>query len=324
MTLSSPAKDAAAGLDGIARLSHTGVIAVAGADGPSFLHSQLSNDFDRLDAARARLAAYCSPKGRMLASLIGLRRDADTLWLVLRADLLAPTLKRLSMFVLRAKAKLTDASASLAVLGLTGPSARAALGDAAGALPVWGQLERGDARVVRLPDGAGQPRFLWIGPNAEAGALAAAHPALPLAHWDWLEVASGVAPVVAATVEQFVPQMLNYELVGGVNFQKGCYPGQEIVARSQYRGTLKRRAQRVDGPAEMMPGQEVFWSGDPGQPSGLVAAAAPQPDGAGFSALVELKLAALAGGTLHLGAPDGPALTLGTLPYAMPAADAAA
>lgn len=321
MTLPSSAP---VGLDGIARLSHTGVIAVTGADGPGFLHGQLSNDFDRIDGTRARLAAYCSPKGRMLASLVGLRRDADTLWLALRADLLAPTLKRLSMFVLRAKARLSDASASLVVLGLTGPSAHAALGDTAAALPVWGVLDVGEARAVRLPDGAGQARFLWIGPIADADALAAAHPALPLAQWDWLEVASGVAPVVAATTEQFVPQMLNYELVGGVNFQKGCYPGQEIVARSQYRGTLKRRAQRVDAPVELAPGQEVFWSGDPGQPSGLVAAAAPRPDGAGFSGLVELKLAALAGGSLHLGAADGPVLALGELPYALPVADAAA
>jgi len=318
MTSPSPA------LDGIARLSHTGVIAVIGADGPSFLHGQLSNDFDRIDASRARLAAYCSPKGRMLASLVGLRRDAETLWLTLRADVLAPTLKRLSMFVLRAKAKLSDASASLAVLGLAGATARAVLGDAAASLPVWGVLDLGDARAVRLPDGGGQARFQWVGPNTEADALVAAHPALPLAAWDWLEVASGVAPVVAATTEQFVPQMLNYELVGGVNFQKGCYPGQEIVARSQYRGTLKRRAQRVDAAVELAPGQEVFWSGDPGQPSGLIAAAAPRPDGAGYSALVELKLAALAGGSLHLGAADGPALVLGELPYSLPAIDAAA
>lgn len=311
-------------LDGLVRLAHTGVIAVTGADAASFLHGQLSNDFERVDGRHARLAAYCSAKGRMLASLVGLRRDADTLWLVLRADLLAPTLKRLSMFVLRAKARLADASDSLVALGVTGPTVRAALGDAACALPVWGQAERGEARVVRLPDGAGQARLLWIGPTAEADTLLAAHPALPLAHWDWLEVASGVAPVMAATADQFVPQMLNYELVGGVNFQKGCYPGQEIVARSQYRGTLKRRAQRVDAATELVPGQEVFWSGDPGQPSGLVAAAAPRPDGQGFSALVELKLAALAGGSLHLGASDGPALALGALPYSLPAIDAAA
>lgn len=321
MTLPS---STAAALDGIARITHTGVITVTGADGPGFLHGQLSNDFDPIDASRARLAAYCSPKGRMLASLVGLRGHADTLWLVLRADLLAPTLKRLSMFVLRAKAKLADASGSLVVLGLTGATARTVLGDAAGSLRPWGALDLGAARAVRLPDGAGQARYLWIGPIAEADALAAAHASLPLPHWDWLEVASGVAPVVAATVEQFVPQMLNYELVGGVNFQKGCYPGQEIVARSQYRGTLKRRAQRVEASSELAPGQEVYWSGDPGQPSGLVAAAAPRPDGQGYSALVELKLTALAGGSLHLGAADGPALALGELPYALPAADAAA
>jgi folate-binding protein YgfZ len=133
------------------------------------------------------------------------------------------------------------------------------------------------------------------------------------AAWRWLEVHSGVARITAATSEQFVPQMVNLELVGGVNFKKGCYPGQEVVARSQYRGTLKRRAQLFAGATGARPGQEVFHSGDPSQPAGLVANAA------GDTALVEVKLAALEDGTLHLGAADGPVLRRLALPYEMPA-----
>ena len=98
-------------------------------------------------------------------------------------------------------------------------------------------------------------------------------PALDAAAWRWLEVRSGVPRIVAATAEQFVPQMVNLELVGGVNFQKGCYPGQEVVARSQYRGTLKRRAFAVGGAAAMQPGQEIFHGADPGQPAGMVVLA---------------------------------------------------
>ena len=130
-----------------------------------------------------------------------------------------------------------------------------------------------------------------------------------------------MARVTAATVEQFVPQMVNLELVGGVNFQKGCYPGQEIVARSQYRGTLKRRAQLVLAGAAVQPGQEVFHDADPGQPAGMVVLAGSLP-GLGHVALVEVKLAALQSGRLAVGAADGVHLTLAALPYGIPAEQA--
>jgi hypothetical protein len=111
--------------------------------------------------------------------------------------------------------------------------------------------------------------------------------------------------------------MVNFELAGGVNFQKGCFPGQEVVARSQYRGTLKRRAQLLTSTVPLEPGQEVFHSADPGQPAGLVALAGQRPDGL-HAALVELKLAALGSGSLHLGGADGPLLQPAALPYALP------
>jgi tRNA-modifying protein YgfZ len=158
------------------------------------------------------------------------------------------------------------------------------------------------------------PRYLW--------ASAAAPQATTLAEdtWRWLEVHSGVARVTAATSEQFVPQMVNLEVTGGVNFQKGCYPGQEVVARSQYRGTLKRRAQVVLSTVALSPGQEIFNSADPDQPAGMVVLAGHNAaSGAtSFAALAELKLAALENGSLHLGAASGPLLQLGALPYALP------
>jgi len=129
-------------------------------------------------------------------------------------------------------------------------------------------------------------------------------------------MAATSARISAATVEQFVPQMVNLEVVGGVNFQKGCYPGQEVVARSQYRGTLKRRAYVVQGPAAMRPGQEVFEETDPAQPAGMVVLAGEH--GGSFAALVELKIAAAEQGALHLERADGPRLQVGALPYALP------
>lgn len=300
-------------LGGMLRLADWGLIRARGADAASFLHGQLTQDVTALGSTDVRLAGYCSAKGRLLASVVLWRSDADTIDLACSADLLAPTLKRLSMFVLRAKCKLNDASAEVAMYGLAGAQATAWLGDDAPAGP-WATCPAGPGRAVRLPDAAGQPRYLLILP---ADAPAPALPALSADDWAWLEIQSGVVRIVAATVEQFVPQMVNLELVGGVNFQKGCYPGQEVVARSQYRGTLKRRVMAFDCEAPLAAGQEVFHSADPGQPAGLIALAAARPGG-GSSALVEIKLAALADGSLHAGAADGPLLSRTALPYAIP------
>ncbi len=300
---------------GALRLSDWGVIRASGADARSFLQGQLTQDMLQLRAGQARLAGYCSPKGRLLASFVVWPLGADDLLLACSADLLPAVLKRLSMFVLRSKCKLADASAEWPLWGLAGDAARAALGErAAGA--VWSRADAGGADLIRLPDalvgGAGVPRWLW------AGGEPPAMPGIDADAWRWLEVHSGVARVQAATAEQFVPQMVNLELVGGVNFQKGCYPGQEVVARSQYRGTLKRRAHIVTSPLAMQPGQEVFHDGDPGQPAGMVVLAGTL-DGVRHAALVELKLSALDSGSLHAGAPDGPRLTPAALPYAIPA-----
>ncbi|QPF73954.1 folate-binding protein YgfZ [Roseateles sp. DAIF2] len=297
---------------GALRLADWGVISARGEEAAKFLHGQLTQDLVLQSTEQARLAGYCSAKGRLLATLLAVKTGADELLLALPAELLAPTLKRLSMFVLRAKCKLADASAELAVWGLAGEAARAWLGEAAPAA-VWGVTQRDGARVVRLPDGANAlPRYLLLQGTAAA---APDLPALDAADWSWAEVEAGLAWVRQPTVEQFVPQMLNLELLGGVNFQKGCYPGQEVVARSQYRGTIKRRTflfATEDAPAPQV-GQELFHSADPGQPAGLVAAAA-QRGGRGLL-LAEVKLAALDEGSLHLGAADGPRLAPQPMPY---------
>mgnify|MGYP000844814259 CR=1 FL=1 len=309
--------------DGALRLADWGLIRASGADARSFLHGQLTQDMQHLPRGQARLAGYCSAKGRLLASFVVWPVADDELLLACSADLLPAVLKRLSMFVLRAKCKLVDVSGDLALWGLAGPAARTATQG----LAPWGVGSTGARQVVRLPDAAGDaeaggapvPRALLVQPVAEPAPVA---PALGAAAWAALEARSGVVRIVAATAEQFVPQMVNLELVGGVNFQKGCYPGQEVVARSQYRGTLKRRAYLLSAGVPLSPGQEVFHSADPTQPAGLVALAGSL--GAGrHDALVELKIAATTEGSLHLGAGDGPLLSLGTLPYPLPAETAA-
>jgi folate-binding protein YgfZ len=307
MTLSSTATH----LHGIAPLPHLGIIRAAGADAASFLHNQLTHDVLLMKDGQCRLAAFCNAKGRMQASFVVYKRSAEEVLLICRKDLLAQTVKRLSMFVLRAKAKLSDATEAFHLLGLAGDAALAAMN---GASTVPGLRHAvGAADVLTLYPALGQARAFWIAP---LDAVTPTGAALTAELWQVGEVMSGIAWVELATFEAFVPQMLNYESVDGVNFKKGCYPGQEVVARSQFRGTLKRRAFIAQCAAPMSAGQEVFSSLDATQPCGLVAQAA--ADDAHHVAVVELQLSATDNHSrLHLGAPDGPLLSLLPLPYVL-------
>lgn len=293
-------------LNGAASLPLLGVIAAQGEDAAKFLHGQLTQDFALLREGEARLAAFCTAKGRMLASFVAARLPTGEFALVCSRDLLAATLKRLSMFVLRAKVKLRDASDEFELLGLAG-------GCAGPAGPMWSQRGEGREVIVQLPPADGVPRALWIAPKGTAHPEA---PTLGAALWQWGEVRSGVATLTLPVVEAFVPQMLNYESVGGVNFKKGCYPGQEVVARSQFRGTLKRRAYLVHADAPLQAGQEVFHDSDANQPTGLVVQAAESPAG-GWDAIVSMQTASAQGGALRAATADGPPLALLPLPYGL-------
>ena len=293
-------------LHGITPLTHLGVIRAQGDEAAKFLHGQLTQDFALLGPQQARLAAYLSPKGRMLASFIGCQRSATEVLLVCSRDLLPATLKLLSMFVLRTKVKLTDASDEFALYGLAGD---ALISIAGSACPAWAKADFDDQILVHLYPALGQPRGLWIAPQ---GSPAPQGQALDAALWAWGEVRSGVATLSAPLVETFVPQMLNYESVGGVNFKKGCYPGQEVVARSQFRGQLKRRTYLAHSPSALAVGAEIFTTEDADQAVGLVVQSAPAPAG-GWDALVCLQT--------HASSADlraGPApLALQPLPYAL-------
>jgi hypothetical protein len=303
-------------LNGVTPLAHLGVIRVAGEDATKFLHGQLTQDFSALGLSEARLAAFCSAKGRMQASFIGFKRGDTEILLVCSRDVLAATLKRLSMFVLRAKAGLSDASDDFVLYGLAGDAVEIATKQvAAYADAVWAKVDFDQISLVNLYPADGIRRALWLAP---AGANAPAGQVLSLADWQWGEVRGGIASITAPIVDAFVPQMLNYESVGGVNFKKGCYPGQEVVARSQFRGTLKRRAYLAHSDAPMKAGDEVFQAMDASQPCGSVAQSAAAPIGAasgGFEAIVSLQVAAFEAGDLHLGSADGPPLSVAPPPY---------
>ena len=293
-------------------LVHLGVIRARGADAVKFLQSQLTNDVATLGLSQARLAGFCSAKGRLQASFIAWQPADDDVLLACSASVLPATLKRLSMFVMRAQCKLSDATAELSLRGFAGAAALRLAGD----VRIWEKRDDAAATVIRLPDSTGLARCIVAGAPGDPSAVATVDAAAALDAWRWLEVQSGIPTIESATVDQFVPQMLNFEVLGGVDFQKGCYPGQEIVARSQYRGTIKRRMFLFDSAAPAVAGEEAFHDADPAQPAGMVVNAAPHPQG-GWSALVEVKLAALEGGALHLGSSAGAELERRELPYAL-------
>jgi folate-binding protein YgfZ len=319
---SAPSRTALA--DGfVAAITEHGLIAVTGEEAASFLHKQLTNDVEHLGAADVRLAGYCTPKGRLQASFL-MWRNADAVFLQLPLELQGALQKRLSMFVMRAKAKLTDATPE-ALIGLGGAKAQAALEQLFGALPAapYTKMDHALGTLMRLADAFGAPRYQWL---ASSSAAQAAWPVLAATltmagddAWRLSAIHAGVPEITFKTQEQFVPQMVNFELLGGVNFKKGCYPGQEIVARSQYLGKLKRRTAlaTIDG-ASAAAGDDVFAVADPDQPCGMVVNAAPNGDG-GVDVLVELKLAALEQGEVRLGSAQGAPLRFQPMPYPLDA-----
>jgi folate-binding protein YgfZ len=261
------------------------LLRVTGDDAAEFLHNQFTNDVKALATGAAQWNGWCTPKGRLLVTF-ALAREAGGFLVLLPAAFVEAIAKRLRMFVLRSKVRIEDVSAAVP---------RYAAWD--GALPP-GSFRLDEARALVF------------------GAAPAGRPATP-DDWSLSLIRAGIVQVVPGTQEEFVPQMANYELVGGVSFHKGCYPGQEIVARTQYRGILKKRAVRVRSDSKLAPGESVFSPAFGEQAAGTVANVAPSPEG-GFEALVVAQLEAIGQRSLHQGSPSGPLLRIEPLPYTFP------
>ncbi|MEP6941469.1 MAG: folate-binding protein [Betaproteobacteria bacterium] len=323
-----PAAELAAARDSAALcdLGASGVLSLAGPDAATFLQGQVTNDVEALSPGTWQFAAWCSAKGRVLVVFALHRTRLDAFELMLPGTMLAAIRKRLAMFVLRAKVVIEDASAANVRFGIGGPAAADRLRTALGALPGPHEVARiGEASVRALPGG----RFMLGAPTTAAIELWSqlsghARPAGEPA-WRWLRVRGGVPRIVAATSDQFVPQALNLDALDGVSFRKGCYAGQEIVARTQYLGRLKERLvlARVRGSPPPTPGERLYSPAFEAQPCGTVieAAHAPRTDGEdGSDLLAVLHTAAREHGDVRLGDPSGPPLELLALPYAIPVA----
>ena len=274
----------------IAKLDHYGLLQVSGEDARAFLHAQLTNDVEHLAPGTARYAGWCSAKGRLLATFLVVPHGGGFL-LQLSRDLVPAVAKRLQMFVLRSKVKIADA---------TGLWNQYGLWDAAAGDPL-AVSESGGSITVRVePD-----RALLLVAEENSSTCEADTSAV---EWALAEIRAGRPLIVQSTQDQFVPQMVNLELTGGVDFKKGCYPGQEIVARAQYRGAVKRRMYHLRG-AALQPGQELYSDDAPGQASGTVVNAA------GGESLAVLQLSAVEGRSPIRVQPQASALEILPLPY---------
>lgn len=299
-------------------LSQFGLIRAAGDDAASFLHNLLSNDILHLARSRAERCGFCSPKGRLLADFLVWREERDYL-LQLSADLQPALLKKLGMYVLRSKVKLTNAGDEIILLGLAGEATDAALQGAGLEVPAapMDVTHSAAGSVIRLDDRRCQ---LALKADAAAGIWAKlAEQATPVgvAAWRWLEIAAGIPHITSETQDEFVPQMANFELIGGVSFTKGCYPGQEVVARTKYLGKVKRRTYRAHVTAACPPpGTDLYGIDLPDQSCGKVIEAAPSPEG-GCEMLASMLMSSAESGDVRLGSVEGPRLELRALPYAL-------
>ncbi|HEY1461393.1 MAG TPA: folate-binding protein [Casimicrobiaceae bacterium] len=297
----------------------SGVLSVAGPDAAAFLQGQLTNDVDSLAVGSWQLAAWCSAKGRVLVVCVVRRLTDESFELLLPGAQVAPIRKRLSMFVLRAKVVIEDRSAATLRFGVGGPSAALALRDALDAVPEGNGIVDVDGALWQALPGkrflasAGAPTAMAQWERVGATARRAAEPT-----WTWLRVRSGVARVTAATSDQFVPQSLNLDALDAINFRKGCYAGQEIVARTQYLGRLKERLVLAHVDAAAAAGERLYSAVFDAQACGTVIEAAPAPDG-GSDLLAVVQLAARDEG-VRLHNIEGPRLEVLPLPYPIPAA----
>lgn len=283
---------------GLCQLTSFALMSANGIDAAQFLHGQLTNDIKSLPDNRAALAGYCSTKGRLLATLLlwkSTQSGEGSIVLEMPGELQDSVQKHLQKFVMRSKVKLNSISDANTIVGILGNATMTQLAEWFPTLPAaaYDVVDTEAGTLVRLTDVQEIARYQWIVPNPLFEqiwpTLSKKLPVLSEHVWSLSEIHAGIPHIYVATQEKFVPQMINYELIDGVNFKKGCYPGQEIVARTHYLGKQKRRMvlARINN-AHVQSGMEVFAQDDQSQPCGMVVNAESNDSG-GSDCLVEIK-----------------------------------
>jgi len=304
----------------ICDLSHYGLIRVSGEEAENFLQNQFCNDVRNISDSQSQLNAYCNPKGRVLA-FFRLFQINNQYYLRLPQEMLADTQNRLQMFVMMSKVILEDVSDQLIRIGFSGPDAEQQLGKVMDTVPaeIDAVTQTNDLTVIRVSDSP--PRFEMYGKieiikNVWEKLAADAKP-VGGGSWNLLDIKDAIPEVVPGTKEAFVPQMINLEGINALSFKKGCYPGQEIVARMHYLGKLKRHMflAHTDSDTVPAPGDSLYAEGsESGQGAGKVVRAEANPNG-GTDLVAVIEIASKEKGSLHLKNSQGPELKLQPLPY---------
>ena len=303
----------------ICELTQFGLVRFSGAEAQTFLHNQLSCDVAALTRNKSTYGSYCTPKGRMLATFL-LWRSGEDFFMQLPSPLREPIQKQLTKFILRSKVQAADASPHWTLLGVAGKDAAALVQRTVGEVPkaVHEVVQAPEAMMINLPG----ERYEVVAAREKAPtvlmSLASGAEKADPDHWEWLDIRAGVPAILPATREAFVPQMVNLDLIGGVSLTKGCYPGQEIVSRMHYRGTLKQRMYlaNIAGSDRPQPGEKLYSPDFGEQACGTIVNSARSPAG-GHDVLAVIQIASAEKGGLHWKTPQGPALTLKPLPYAV-------
>lgn len=300
-------------------LSSLSWLQIDGADAESFLHGQLTTDLQNLDSEHHQLSAFCNPKGRVLC-LFRVFRWRQQFVAQIDKALADAVAQRLSVYVLRADVKLTPKQGWVS-LGVTGTNVLNRLEEVLGPVPRQDnglQVMDGELMLLVHPS-ASEPRVQLLGPPARLESLWSAlhdtYPAVGEWAWRWFDIRAGIPRLLPDNVEAFIPQMINLDLVGAISFSKGCYPGQEIVARTHYLGKLKQRM--VLGHLEKslpVAGEALYTSSFGEQRAGTVVDAQPSPSG-GYDLLAVVQLRGATEDQLHVGDPNGEPMALQDLPY---------
>ena len=303
----------------LADLSQFGLISVEGEDAESFLQNQFSNDIRLVSETQSQLSAYCSPKGRMLAGFLVYKRES-AYFLRLPANILEPTLKRLKMFVLRSQVNLENVSEQQIRLGIAGPESTGLLQSEFENIPTeTNQVVHTDKiSIIRLAGPV--PRFELHGDldsmkNLFEQLRKKSNP-IGMHAWQWLAIKAGIPEIYPQTIEAFIPQMVNFSALDGINFKKGCYPGQEVVARMHYLGKLKRRMYLLHADSDItpQPGDELYCKSSAESACGKIVEAQAAPDG-GVDLLAVIQIAKAESESVYLESLAGPELQMRELPY---------
>lgn len=295
-------------------LSARGLIRVSGPDARKFLQSQLTNDINLVDAEHGQLSAYCNPKGRMFGIFRIFYGGENTCYLDVENGLPENLLKRLKMFVMRAMVVLEDASQDMRSIGVSGDTAKRILVELNIEPPQedYAQAAALDGMIMKIPGTESRYQLLLPTDSMQMLWNKLAERARIGDHHDWrgLDIANQLPVVHLETQERFTPQMLNLDQLGGVSFNKGCYPGQEVVARTHFLGKAKQAMTpgRVKGNSTIAPGKPVYAESDPRQAAGYIVDAIEHE---GDMMLLTTIKESAAERPVHLGSPDGPLISLG-------------